>query len=176
MSLQTLIDLCLSAAFLVNADWLDLSRRLQDFVGFDKLAPAPTLTSIAELRPNVHAVSGDLCQSLSAESTPDDIEDLIKSQSTISGADDLAALAGLVWKEYGSLCFKSENYAGAKEAWTRAIRCCLAQGAEYPLPSPGGVNSAVVGTKDDLFLFSATCANNIAQCYVKEGSVATVSF
>lgn len=92
--------------------------------------------------------------------------------------DMIMLFRGWVWKQRGSNLFTAGDLDGARASYKRALRAFLGVSVEdetYMLPSPTAVNIPVSRAEIHNFAEAAMCANNIAQCYLKDGNQVAVS-
>lgn len=92
--------------------------------------------------------------------------------------DQIMLFRGWFWKQHGSNLFAAGDLAGARASFKRALRGFLGVPVDhenYVLPSPTAVNVPVSRAEIHNFAEAAMCANNIAQCYIKEGNQVAVS-
>lgn len=86
-----------------------------------------------------------------------------------------AMIKGLLWKKRGAVLLKEGQYPQAREAYLTAVRATLRKDATYPLPRPDAWCEAITKVDSDLAVADVfACANNIAQCYIKEGNIIKV--
>lgn len=82
--------------------------------------------------------------------------------------------AGMMWKEKGNELFKKRAYVGAREVYLNGIRLLLSQSQSYDPTEATGSNTAIRSLGEEAlfaeFLDVVACANNIAQCYMKENN------
>lgn len=81
-----------------------------------------------------------------------------------------------LWKNYGGYLFKEGQLAEARDAYLEALRACLRKGQDYELPGKMAYNADVGAIDIFVFCLALGCANNIAQCYLKEGNTPKVCF
>lgn len=85
---------------------------------------------------------------------------------------------GWVWKQRGSNLLAAGDLDGARANYKRALRAFLGIAVDdetFVLPSLTAVNIPASQAETNNFVEAAMCANNIAQCYIKEGNHSEVN-